>query len=91
MPSKEYLANWPKMNCERLGARRALVPDPTGSRPIGRVSEISIFRSEGPKKFSKALSHSIFHANRKYDLEFVIRLRKDREKLKLQFYRYRIG
>src|SRR5687767_12493418 len=72
-------------------ACRAPNADPSGSWPFGRVSENLDFRSEGPKNFPKALSHSIFRTDRKYGLGFVIRPREDREFLKLRFYPYRIG
>ena len=72
-------------------ARREGVADPTGLRPLRRVSEIFVFRSGPPKIFPKVLPHSIFRADRKYGLRFAIRVREDREKLKLPFYPYRIG
>ena len=80
--------NWPNLGQGRAAPRgRMILP----KWPIGRVSKKFVFRSGHAKIFLKALSHSIYHADRKYGLGFVIRPREDRENLKLPFYPYRIG
>ena len=55
--------------------------DPPVQRARGADSSVNLatwpslgksdFRSEGPKNFPKALSHSFFRADRKYGLEFI--------------------
>ena len=72
----------PKIKLTGPAARREGVADPTGLRPLRRVSEILFFRSGSPKIFPKTLSHSIFRADRKYGLKIPIRHREDRENLK---------
>ena len=72
----------PRIKLATAAARREGVADPTGLRPLRRVSEIFIFRSGPPKIFPKVLSHSIFCADRKYGLKIPIRHREDRENLK---------
>ena len=80
-----------ELNWKNHAGRRAISVQVTVFGKFCRVSENFVFRSGRAKIFPKALSHSIFRADRKYGLEFAIRPQKDREKLKLRFYPYRIS